>query len=234
MVIVTYNENNKKYSVNNRFFSEWTNEMAYILGFIFADGNLAKDKYRLRISSIDLEILEKINSNFKSNRPIKTEHNTGGSWFTLTIDNRDIYNDLENLGVTPNKSLTCKVPEVPNQYKYDFIRGFFDGDGCVYAKYHKDSTIPTLALDIATGSTEFRDGYLSLLQEFTDPKHGCSVQVRKDGLSIIRINSTVAERIYNKMYYDGCLCLERKKEKFDEILKARQERKKKRSNSHKV
>ena len=31
-----------------------------------------------------------------------------------------------------NKTYTQKYPQIPNEYVYDFIRGVFDGDGCVY------------------------------------------------------------------------------------------------------
>ena len=51
----------------------------------------------------------------------------------------DLYNpilalDLKNLGLYPNKSLTITFPNetiLPKQYIYDFIRGYFDGDGCI-------------------------------------------------------------------------------------------------------
>lgn len=229
-----YNENNKKYSVNSQFFLNWSSDMAYILGFIYADGNLSKDKYRVRISSIDVEILQEISDVIESDRPIVKEQNTLGSWYTMIIDNREIYQTLESIGLTPNKSLNCEVPVVPIEFKFDFIRGYFDGDGCVYAKTHKDSTIPTLSIDIATGSNKFKDGLIELMSDVFDEKHGCSVQVRKNGLNILRMNTTVSERLYCKMYSKPCLHLKRKKEKFDEILKAREKRKKRRSDSHKI
>lgn len=49
---MTYNTNHKIYDLNENFFETWSFDMAYILGYIYADGNMSKDKYRLRISSI--------------------------------------------------------------------------------------------------------------------------------------------------------------------------------------
>jgi hypothetical protein len=42
-----------------------------------------------------------------------------------------IYKDIEALGGTERKSLTVEFPEVPQRYLHDFIRGYFDGDGCI-------------------------------------------------------------------------------------------------------
>lgn len=53
-----------KYNVNSNFFKLWTPEMAYVLGFITADGSLEDASYLrgkyLRICSSDMEILDKI------------------------------------------------------------------------------------------------------------------------------------------------------------------------------
>lgn len=229
-----YNENNKKYNINENYFLKWSKDMAYILGYIYADGNLDSNKYRLRISSVDKEILEKFNIRFKSDRELKLEKNSIGSWYTLTVDNRKIYTDLVKLGVTPNKSKNCNISNIPHKFRYDFIRGYFDGDGCVYSKNHKDSSIPTLSIDIATTSDDFKDTFIELTKAITDEKHKFSIQTRTNGLHIIRANTVVSERLYNKMYYKNCLCLQRKKNKFDEILKLRSNRKKKLPCSHKI
>ena len=215
-----YNQNNKKYTLNQRYFSKWSKNMAYILGFIYADGNMAKDKFRISIASKDLELLEQINLEIGSDRPIKLECNKNGQWWKLTIDNKYIYEDLKLLGLVPNKSFTCKVPHIPEEFKYDFIRGYFDGDGCIYIKNVNTNT-PTASIDIATASKDFKDDLLKMLSDITDDKHKFSVQVRKNGLNIIRCNHKVSMNLYKKMYYENCLCLNRKKEKFDYIIKLR-------------
>lgn len=216
-----YNTNNKKYTVNENFFKVWSQEMAYILGMIFTDGNLDKSKFRIRISSIDDQILNDINNAIGSNRPISLEKNKNGEWLTLTIDNKEIYNDLLNLGLTPNKTKSCKTPNIPNEYLNDFLRGVIDGDGCVYEKVIKNSRLPILSIDIATASDYFKDDLLNIMNKYTDSKKKISVQTRKNGLHILRTNNVVSTRIYEDIYYDGCICLIRKKEKFEKILNKR-------------
>lgn len=234
---MTYNTNHKIYNVDDNYFKTWTADMTYIVGYIYADGNLDKSKYRLRISSIDEQILNDINKRLNSNRKLMLERNTNNkSWYTLTIDNKNIYEDLLSIGVTPNKSKTATIiKDIPKEYRYDFLRGYFDGDGCVYAEYHKDSVIPSLCIDICTGSREIVFILSGIINELTDKMHRISVKQRKDGLWILSMKSILSERIYNRMYYDNCLCLERKKKKFDIILDERNKnRKKKLSKCHKV
>lgn len=40
--------------------------------------------------------------------------------------------DLSRLGFTQNKSKALQVPTIPTKYFGHFVRGYFDGDGCVY------------------------------------------------------------------------------------------------------
>lgn len=216
-----YNTNNKKYNVDENFFKVWSSEMSYILGLIYTDGNLDRNKFRMRISSIDIQILNEINAILKSNRPIRLEKNVNGEWFTLYIDNREIYKELIKLGVSPNKTKICKIPTIPPQFLGDFLRGVIDGDGCVYEKTIKNSKLPILSIDIATASNDFKNGLLQIMSKYTDDKKKVSVQTRKNGLHILRTNNAVSTRIYEDIYYDNCLCLKRKKEKFETILNKR-------------
>lgn len=213
---------NKKYSINEKFFSEWSPNMAYIIGVIASDGNLCKSKFRISIASIDYELLESINHELNSDRPISKESNRNGSWYCLLIDNKQIYNDLINLGLTPNKSFTCKINNIPYEYKLDFLRGYFDGDGCVYEKKYKKSKQVGLSVEIATASKDMNDMLLSILKEVCiDSKYDFKSKVRKDGLFIIRGYTNVSQILYKRMYYEGCLYLKRKKHKFQQILSYR-------------
>lgn len=217
-----YNCHGKKYSINENFFSEWSSNMAYILGVIASDGNLSKSKFRLTISSIDYEFLKSINHELNSNRVISKSSNKLGSWYSLTIDNRQIYKDLINLGLTPNKSFTCNINYIPDKYKLDFLRGYFDGDGCVYMRKYTKSKQVGLSVEIATASMYMKDIILFILREVCiHCKYDFKSIVRKNGLFIIRGYTSVSQILYKRMYYDGCLHLQRKKDKFDAILSHR-------------
>lgn len=125
----------RKYSLNEHYFKTWSNNMAYILGFITADGNVAKDAQFVSIAQKEKYILEKIREVIGSNQPLYKNKKTGV--YNLNLNSKILKNDLiQTHGIEPNKSSTIKFPNVPDQYKSHFIRGFFDGDGYVnYDKY---------------------------------------------------------------------------------------------------
>ena len=126
-----------KYPVNEKFFDTWTSEMAYVLGFLFADGSLENAPYvrgkYVRVTSTDEDRVQVIKKLLNSSHTIvKTEK--GGNRkprYLLRIGSRSLYERLVILGVTPRKSFTMTFPHVPPECLSGFVRGYFDGDGCV-------------------------------------------------------------------------------------------------------
>lgn len=119
----------RRYSLNENFFKKWSHNMAYILGFWFADGHIdikanvfsitqhISDQYLLK------EILKKMGSNSRL-----IHHN---NCVVLRINSKTIVKDIIAIGGKPAKSLDCVFPTIPNEYLPDFIRGLWDGDGCI-------------------------------------------------------------------------------------------------------
>lgn len=155
-----------KYAVNENFFKKWTSAMSYILGYLYADGSLEDASYLrgkyLRVSSIEkkniIKIRELLNSKHTITEKSPTSKN-GKMGYLLRIGSHVLYNDLTKLGLYPNKSLTIKFPDIPSNYLADFIRGYFDGDGCVMiqkARGKKQSiVIKRLSTVFTSGSKEF-------------------------------------------------------------------------------
>ncbi|MCA1319389.1 LAGLIDADG family homing endonuclease [Bacillus tianshenii] len=122
----------RKYHLNEDYFKTWSDNMAYILGFILADGNINGNTQSVTISQKHKEILEDIKQELQSDQPIME---TKRGLFLFHINSSIIRHDLLNLhGLTPNKSLTVEFPKVPEKYLHHFERGYFDGDGSVYKK----------------------------------------------------------------------------------------------------
>ena len=119
-----------------------TEEKAYWLGFLYADGYLCNSSYslELQLGNKDLEHVRKfarfINYNGKisqkRNKKDKNEEENYTS-YRISITNKHLWNTLNNLGCTPRKSLTLKFPSISIFKSVDlirhFIRGYFDGDG---------------------------------------------------------------------------------------------------------
>ena len=144
--------------------------MAYVLGYLYADGSLEdayylRGKY-LRVTSIDKKTIQNIKTYLKSEHKIvklypgKLNGKIHGKIrYFLRIGDHALYDSLIKLGLYPNKSLNIKFPKIPKKYLNDFIRGYFDGDGCVYLGLSKGKRqkliIKKLSIIFTSGSLEF-------------------------------------------------------------------------------
>lgn len=137
--------NSKKYNVDENYFEIInTPNKAYWLGFLYADGcvmvrernNKKSHILEISLNEDDITHLEKFKMCLKSNSPIK--HKIIKEKYKacrLNICNKKICEDLIKLGCTPRKSLTLTFPteeQVPKELIPHFIRGYLDGDGCVF------------------------------------------------------------------------------------------------------
>ena len=122
----------KKYKVNEQFFEEWSNDMAYVLGVIASDGCLFVDKekrksIRIGINIKDIMWLKSIRSLMGSNHPIYERQKDNIA--LLCIGRKKMFDDIVRIGIKPRKSLDLNFPKIPKEYINHFIRGYVDGDG---------------------------------------------------------------------------------------------------------
>ena len=113
-----------------------SNEKAYWLGFIIADGYVNDDKNMLRIKIGDKDknhLIKFINFLDGDISMLKSEiHNTTGNveWYVSTYAPQ-IRNALKDLKVEQAKSGKEKIPPIEEKHYRDFIRGLWDGDGFI-------------------------------------------------------------------------------------------------------
>lgn len=123
--------------VNERFFFEWTPEMAYVLGLLITDGYLGdrvgkKRAFQVQLVLTDREIIEAVarTIGFGGKLYHRPPHGLGkkDKW-GIKFGNRTTFERLVELNVTPRKSLTMQMPPVPDHLFGHFFRGVFDGNG---------------------------------------------------------------------------------------------------------
>lgn len=129
-------------SCDIHYFDEWNPRMAYILGFLFADGNVTSRlcDVVVGISATDIAVLNFIKEETKSTRPfyyMESRVDTRGyahrESVYLTLASTIMVRRLMDLGLQPRKSyMDYPFPEVPDEMMPHFIRGYFDGDGSAY------------------------------------------------------------------------------------------------------
>lgn len=120
--------------------------MAYVLGFFTADGCLTinpRGSHYIEFTNNDIDVLEKIREALQSKHKIgnKTKNKINQkNGYRLQVGNQEMFKDLKELGFMVRKSKIIQMPRVPYKFFPDFLRGYFDGDGCIsYGKYkYKD------------------------------------------------------------------------------------------------
>ena len=134
-----YGQNLRRIHDLNEFFFENidTEEKAYWLGFIFADGNISKNNkcFQIVLHKDDKEHLFKMKKSFGATQPV---FDVRGKYFGVSIKNKAFCRHLINLGVTPRKSKTAIPPSLPVSLERHFWRGVIDGDGSINYSKNKD------------------------------------------------------------------------------------------------
>ncbi|MBQ0113508.1 MAG: hypothetical protein KBT03_10290 [Bacteroidales bacterium] len=118
-----------------------TEEKAYWLGFLFADGcvETKRSHVNLDLQILDVEHLIKFKNFVKSSNNVTCDLKQKHPRCRFSLSNKHFKNSLINLNCTPKKSLTLKFPtQIKEEFYIPLIRGYFDGDGCLtYAKKTK-------------------------------------------------------------------------------------------------
>src|SRR4030042_275039 len=183
--------------------------LLYLVGVITSDGCLSSDGRHIDITSKDLGFLKKIKDKFRlANKTGIKNRGKVNEAYCLQFSNRNLYEFLLSVGLTPNKSLTLKSLDIPPGYFVDFLRGLIDGDGCIHTWVHPSNKRKQWSLRIYSGSKEFinwlSNTIAGLLEVFGKiHKNGNNVWVLKYG-------KMAAKEIAGRCYYKNAFGLERK------------------------
>lgn len=126
----------------NYFETIDSEDKAYWLGFIFADGYISnnenrygQDQFGISVAEEDIDMLEKFKQSIKSSNPIhiyNRKNQEGQNLCRIQLTSQKTVDDLIDKGCYKQKSLILKPPlNIPKKFIYHFIRGFFDGDGSI-------------------------------------------------------------------------------------------------------
>lgn len=215
----------KKY--NKDYFKTWSSDMAYILGFMYADGNIVKTKrgtHFVAIYSADKGILDTMKNCFQSNHKLSERKSLTGCVYRIQIGSKEWFSDVGRLGLFPNKTMRMQLPVVPNYFFGDFVRGYFDGDGNVWSGLiNKKRKTPTKIIQavFTSGSHEFLVSLRDTLQS-----HGIcggGLYAPKNGnFTRLIFSSKDALKLYEIMYNaPHKLFLKRKKIIFERFVELR-------------
>lgn len=230
-----------KYTYNDKYFEIIdSDDKAYWLGFLYADGCIheindkSKSKHAIKPMMLELSLQEKDKYHLeKFARDIKTDarifkketkiNDKVYYSYKINIYNTKICRDLIKLGCTQRKSLTLTFPksELLNGYESAFIRGYFDGDGCIHysernyvdKRNNKSYTQKNLCVSIV-GTNEF----LSSLKNIVHPYDIYFNFVKRanvgNAFEIKMCKKQDIKRFYEYIYSNASVFMDRKYNKF--------------------
>lgn len=244
----------RKHFIDENYFETIeTEKQAYILGFIYSDGCVEKHPTTsaLTFSQLekDVDILKKIKTELKSEYPMFTaiQKENGKTKVTFYAYSKKLCEDLVKLGATPKKSLTLTFPNFLDKKLFPhFIRGYFDGDGCIWDGKRKkmvvkDKTKKNGFREKIVHNVKFtftgNDNFINDLQNFLVEELGFN-KVKLNYSKAKNPNNTTTEhvctmeysgrgnikKLYDYMYKNATIYGERKFKKFNEILCALDEK----------
>ena len=205
-----YIDSNIDKDINLNSFSKIeTEEQAYWLGFMYADGYISNDSNKVELCIKDFEHLIKfknfINTRCKiSEKKVKINGKIK-IYYRLGFRNKQIHSDLIKCGCKPNKSLILTFPNeeiLPNHLIHHFIRGYFDGDGCIH-KYEYENS-----LTVSIVGTKNMLEHIKSIYDFPENKYIMDGKAYEYRIA----NKSKVYNFLEKIYNNATIYLERKYE----------------------
>lgn len=146
------------------FFRVWSPEMAYVLGYWWADGCMRIKRntgaHEIEIASNDRDHLETIAQVIGGKYTLRKVAEDANC-YKIVFCSKEMYQDITTLGGSPRKSRVIGFPDVPSELLPHFIRGVVDGDGTL--SWNGDRPI----LQVYSGSQQFLNGLILTIQQET-------------------------------------------------------------------
>lgn len=200
--------------INEHYFENIdTANKAYWLGLIMADGNIYhyknsdKVQFEIKLQQKDKQLLIDFANDIEfPSEKIQDKESVRKGTVTysssLRTYNKDFCESLIVYGISDRKSgAECMPKQIPMEFRRDFIRGFWDGDGHISSNH---VYVASLSFDIISQlSRAFAKS--SIVTYVTKE----STSTGKD-LFRIYISAKSWNDFKNLIYYDGCIGLKRK------------------------
>lgn len=210
---INHNCDRKNRTFNDKYFSEInTANKAYWLGFIYADGwitrNVTRRNYELGIELCDIDeqqlidfnnelgCVHSINHGHYEKYICEHENISVTDTVCIRIYSKQIVEDLIKHNVLENKTLKPEYPIVDDDLFFDFLRGYIDGDGCIYVNNDK---VSTSQVTITSSHCEVLDYIKNKLSLYGIKSY---IYKEKEKKYRIYINHKNAIKLLDMIYYD--------------------------------
>lgn len=199
----------------NFFDNENKDIVFYLLGLIWSDGNLNKEKDKISLCFKDLDFVEALYPYFSDTKKHKiySYEKRGFQSHMIINTNKKCIEQCINYGLIPSKSYNVVFPQnIPSKYIHSFIRGVFDGDGSAYIQ-NKYKDINYLGITIVSANKEFLLSIQKYLQENLIDSN-ILLDCRGSVYCLKNYRKQSIKNFYNYIYKNATICLKRKQNIF--------------------
>ena len=211
---------NRKYYFNEYYLDEIdSEEKAYFLGFVYADGshNIDRHELRINISKDDDDLLKMFYELFECDKEIKYIHNKqyNKDYAMFAVQSNHFSDQLLKLGVMANKSFKVTFPSfLSEDLIRHFIRGYFDGDGCIgLSQRGWKSTSVQLA-----GNQSFLSSIKEIIYKDTEKSMKLYKHTNSNIFSLQSGGVFNVYAILNYLYKDSNIYLQRKYQRYLDFI----------------
>lgn len=214
-----------KYHLNELYFDIIDSEdKAYFLGLLMADGCVSdKNTVTITLKESDKHILDELISKLETNSPlkfIKNKKKNQSNYYSVTFYSRKLCKSLIKLGCVPRKTHLLKwdVSFVNKKLINHFVRGYFDGDGCISYRLHKGKYLKSTVN--FTSSKHFCEGLSTLIKQKFNYNMYMSTRHTNSNTKTVELSGNIQnKKIINWLYKNATIFLKRKREKSESFLK---------------
>lgn len=220
-----------RYTLDESYFDKIdSQEKAYILGFLYADGYVGDENTNNIIVSVaeqDVDVLEKIVENIKFTGKLrvrnsyKSSYKTSQRHFVLNFSSKQMACSLRELGFNCIKrNRVSQLPNIEDFLIRHFIRGFFDGDGSF--SFSSNRSAHTLSTGEVKEYIYIKPSFnivgpTNFMKELAEVLPG-SYHFKQSGIDnlVYIMNSSKKDivDIYDYLYTDSTIYIKRKHDKF--------------------
>lgn len=197
---------------NNELKEIDTPDKAYLLGLFYSDGNISLNQQHTRLFLNDSQIIFDLFEKFNFFYLLKSRKQMG-----LQSGLREIRTHLVENGMYPRKSFEnrnkLRIPFY-NEFTFDFIRGYYDGNGGCTLTPGKEWTQKRVY---------FYSRSVELLKDienfFNQYNISSSTTLSSNEVYKLTVSTKSYKLLYDNLYKDRNLYIKRKKDKLEALLK---------------
>jgi hypothetical protein len=193
-----------------------TKEKAYWLGFLFADGynDTIRHAVELCLQDADKSHIEKFKNAIQSKHKISKRTIKGFINWRIYFRSKQISTSLHKYGCVKNKSFIMKFPLINKKLIPHFIRGYFDGDGCVYTPARRK-----ISVSFTSGSESFLISLQQILYNYKIISHVRKIRLKNNWTLSFSSKKSIYN-FYNLIYKNTTdnIRLTRKFDKYSKLV----------------